>query len=99
MLSLEKARVRWFLSLDYNDIPEVIKAKGQRTYRSMILEGDEIDFSGGFTELHTKAYSDILEGNGYGLETARPSINAVHTIRNAKPVGLAGDYHPNLKKL
>lgn len=99
MLSLEKARVRWFLSLDYNDIPEVIKAKGQRTYRSMILEGDEIDFSGGFTELHTKAYSDIFEGNGYGLETARPSINAVHTIRNAKPVGLAGDYHPNLKKL
>ncbi len=96
-LQLEKARVRWFLSLDYNDIPEEVKAKGQRTFRSISVEGEEIEFSGGFTDLHTRSYEEILKGNGYGLSDARPSIQTVFNIRNAAPVGLKGDYHPLLR--
>lgn len=99
LLVLKKARVRWFLSLDYDDIPEPVKKTGQRTYRSFSLEGEEIDFSGGFTDLHTTAYSEILAGRGFGLSEARPSINTVYAIRNAKPVGRLGDYHPLLNKL
>lgn len=99
LLLLEKARVRWFLSLDFNDIPEKIKASGQRTYRSMALEGEEIDFSGGFTELHTAAYRNILDGKGFGLDDARPSINTVYAIRNARPVGRVGEYHPVLNEI
>ena len=97
-LELEKARVRWFLSLDINDVPEKVRATGQRTYRSITVEGKEIEFSGGFTELHTISYQKILAGKGFGLEDARQSINTVFQIRNAKPVGLKGDYHPFLKK-
>ena len=97
-LELEKARVRWFLSLDINDVPERIRATGQRTYRSITVNGKEIEFSGGFTELHNISYQKILTGNGFGLEDARQSINTVFQIRNAKPVGLRGDYHPFLNK-
>ncbi len=93
-LQLEKARVRWFLSIDYNDIPEVAKAAGQRTWRSITVEGKEIEFSGGFTDLHTVTYQDILSGGGFGVEDARNSIVAVHQIRTQTPVGLIGDYHP-----
>ncbi len=97
LLILEKTRVRWFLSLDYNDIPEKVKQRGLRTYRSLQLEGEEIDFSEGFTELHTEAYKEILAGRGFGLDDARPSINVAYQIRNAAPVGKKGDYHPLLK--
>ncbi len=97
-LELEKARVRWFLSLDINDIPEKVRATGQRTYRSITVAGKEIEFSGGFTELHTTSYQKILAGKGFGLEDARRSINTVFQIRNANPVGLKGEYHPFLKK-
>lgn len=97
LLILEKARVRWFLSLDYNDIPEKVKQRGLRTYRSLQLEGEEIDFSEGFTELHTETYKEILAGRGFGLDDARPSINVAYQIRNAAPVGKKGDYHPLLK--
>jgi UDP-N-acetyl-2-amino-2-deoxyglucuronate dehydrogenase len=83
-LELEKARVKWQLSLDINDIPKDVLAKGQRTYRSITVEGEEIEFSGGFTDLHTIAYQNILEGKGFGLEDARNSINIVHQIRNVK---------------
>lgn len=93
-LQLEKARVRWFLSIDYNDIPEDVKAAGQRTWRSITVEGKEIEFSGGFTDLHTVTYQDILSGGGFGVEDARNSIVAVHQIRTQMPVGLVGDYHP-----
>lgn len=99
LLLLEKARVRWFLSLDYEDIPGEVKARGQRTFRSLELEGEEIDFSGGFNDLHTTAYREIIDGKGFGLNDARPSINTVYVIRNAKPVGLVGDYHPLLNNL
>ncbi len=97
-LHLEKARVRWYLCLDENALPEEIKEKGQRTFRSIQVEGDEIEFSGGFTDLHTVSYQKILEGKGYGLNEARESIQTVFDIRNSKPVGLKGDYHPFVKK-
>jgi len=96
-LELERARVRWFLSLDYNDIPADIKNTGQPTYRSITVDGDEIEFSGGFTDLHTLSYQDILSGGGFRLEEARNSINTVFHIRNSKPLGLRGDYHPMLR--
>lgn len=78
----EKAKVKWYLSINYDLIPEEIKAKGQRTYRSITVDGDEIEFSGGFTELHTESYKEILNGGGFGLEDARKSIEIVHEIRS-----------------
>ncbi len=98
-LELEKARVRWFLSIDYDDIPKDIKKNNQRTYRSITVDGKEIEFSGGFTDLHTISYEKILEGKGFGLETGRRSIQAVYNIRNSTPIGLKGDYHPIIKKI
>lgn len=96
-LEFEKARVRWFLSINADALPEHIKAKGLTTYRSMTLEGEEIEFSGGFTELHNKSYQAVLDGNGFGLEEARQSLEIVHQIRNSTPIGLKGDYHPFAK--
>lgn len=96
-LQLKNARVRWYLSLDYNDVPEEAKLNGKRTYRSITVEGDEIEFSGGFTDLHTQTYTDILHGGGFGVEVAKPCIHLTHDIRNAEVVGLTGDYHPLLK--
>ena len=96
-LKLKNANVRWFLSVDYNDIPEEIKAKGQRTFRSITVEGDEIEFSEGFTNLHNLSYIEILKGNGFGLEETKKSIQTVYTIRNSAPIGLKGDYHPFCK--
>jgi UDP-N-acetyl-2-amino-2-deoxyglucuronate dehydrogenase len=96
-LELENARVRWFLSLDYNDIPDPFKVNGQRTFRSIIVDGEEIEFSEGFTDLHTLSYQEILKGRGFGLKEARQSVETAYTIRNSNPVGLKGDYHPILK--
>ena len=93
-LEFERARVRWFLSINEDVLPQEIKEKGQRTYRSITIEGEELEFSGGFTDLHTKVYEGIIDGNGYGLEDARQAIEIVHYIRNAEPVGLKGEYHP-----
>jgi UDP-N-acetyl-2-amino-2-deoxyglucuronate dehydrogenase len=97
-LEFERARVRWFLSINYDLLPQEIKAKGQRTYRSITIEGEELEFSDGFTDLHTKVYRGVLEGNGYGLEDARQAIEIVHDIRIKSPIGLKGDYHPLAKK-
>ena len=96
-LELENARVRWFLSLDSNDIPQSYKENGQRTFRSITIDGEEIEFSSGFTDLHTLTYKEILAGKGFGLNEARQSVETAYTIRNSKPVGLKGDYHPLLK--
>jgi len=96
-LEFEKARVRWFLSINYDVLPNKIKAKGQRTYRSIKIEGEELEFSGGFTDLHTRVYKDILDGKGSGLEDARQAIEIVHDIRKATQVGLKGEYHPLAK--
>ena len=97
VLHLKNARVRWFLSVDYNDIPKSVKEQGQRTYRSITVNNKEIEFSNGFTDLHTKSYQEILKGNGYGAEDARKSIEIVHNIRTSKISALTGDYHPLLK--
>jgi UDP-N-acetyl-2-amino-2-deoxyglucuronate dehydrogenase len=83
-LEFERARVRWFLSIDETDLPDDIKAKGQRTYRSITIDNEEIEFSVGFTELHTESYKNILQGKGFGLEDAKQSIQIVHDIRNAE---------------
>jgi len=95
-LMLKNARVRWFLSLDYNDIPESIKSTGARTYRSLKLNGEEFEFSEGFTDLHTLSYKHILEGNGFSVSEAEAGIRLTHQIRNLSPVAPSGDYHPFL---
>ncbi len=97
LLSLEKANIRWFLSIDYNDIPEEIRKTGKRTYRSLTLGDQQIEFSDGFTDLHTESYRNIIDGHGFGINDARQSVNIVYKIRNQVPVGLKGDYHPILK--
>ena len=96
-LELENARVRWFLSIDYNDIPDSVKKNGKRTYRSITVDGEEIEFSEGFADLHTMTYKEILAGRGFGLKEAKQSVETAYTIRNAKPIGLQGEYHPLLK--
>lgn len=98
-LEFQKARVRWFLSIDFDDIPKEIQASGQRTYRSITVNKKEIEFSGGFTDLHTISYKNILRGNGFRLEEARNSTNTVFHIRNTKAIGLKGDYHPLAKNV
>lgn len=98
-LQLERARVRWFLSIDYQDIPESYKSKGQRTFRSITVDGEEIEFSGGFTDLHTNSYKEILAGRGFGVDASRNSIETVYSIRNSSPIGLKGDFHPMIKNL
>jgi len=98
-LLLKRARIRWFLSLDYNTLPKQARENDQRTFRSVTIEGEEIEFSGGFTDLHTIAYQDILRGKGFGREAARSSIEMCYSIRNSKPTGLKGDYHPILKSI
>jgi len=93
-LEFERARVRWFLSINADTLPEAVKAKGGRTYRAITIGDEAFEFSEGFTELHTISYRDILGGGGFGLEDAQAAIQIVHDIRNEKPVGLVGDYHP-----
>lgn len=96
-LEYEKARVRWFLSVDYKYVPQSAKENGMRTYRSITVDGEEIEFSGGFTDLHNRSYEEILAGRGFGLEENRVAIETVSHIRNAAPAGLVGSYHPFLK--
>jgi UDP-N-acetyl-2-amino-2-deoxyglucuronate dehydrogenase len=97
-LELERARVRWFLSVDAETLPTEIRKKSQTTYRSILLNGKEIEFSEGFTNLHTELYKNILAGNGQGIKEAQQSLEIVHAIRHAQPLGLQGDYHPFAKK-
>ena len=96
-LEFERARVRWFLSINYDVLPEEIKAKGMRTYRSITIDGEELEFSKGFTELHTKSYQAILDGKGFRISESKKAIEIVHQIRHAEPIGLKGDYHPFAK--
>ncbi len=98
ILELKKARIRWFLSINKETLPSEIQEKGQTTYRSISIEGEEIEFSEGFTDLHTRSYEEILKGKGFEINEARKSIEIVHQIRNQTPVGLKGNYHPFAKK-
>lgn len=83
-IELENADVNWFLSIDENDLPQHIKNQNKRTYRSIKISEEEIEFSEGFQDLHTKVYKEVLAGNGLGINDARPSIELVHQIRNSK---------------
>jgi len=83
-LKLERANVNWVLSVDYENIPEHVRATGARTYRAVIINEEEFEFSGGFTELHNKSYEQIIRGEGFKIEETLPSIKIVHEIRNAK---------------
>lgn len=98
-LEYENARVRWFLSVDVNHVPSSHLAAGQRTFRSITVDGEEIEFSGGFTDLHVRSYEEILAGRGFGLEANRTAIETVSSIRNSVPIGLRGEYHPFLERL
>lgn len=98
-LEFEHARVRWFLSVNYDYIPQEVKIAGQRTYRSITVDGNEIEFSGGFTDLHTKSYNHILSGQGFGLEEARKSIEIVSNIRNQNIVTNSSNAHPFVTKI
>ena len=98
-LEYERARVRWLLSIDVEDVPEGGRAQGKRTYRSITCDGEQIEFSGGFTDLHTRSYEEILIGKGFGLDENRVAIETVADIRNSTPKGLHGDYHPFLKSV
>jgi len=98
-LEFKHAKVRWFLSVNYDYIPEAVKATGQRTYRSITVDGNEIEFSGGFTDLHTLSYQHILNDGGFGLEEARKSIEIVSEIRNQDVVVNSSDVHPFVSKV
>jgi len=93
-LELERARVRYFLSINAETLPDEARKLGVRTWRTILVDGESFEFSDGFTDLHTKSYEQILAGKGFSLSEARPCIQMVHDIRNAHPVGLKGDYHP-----
>jgi UDP-N-acetyl-2-amino-2-deoxyglucuronate dehydrogenase len=98
-LELEHARVRWFLSIDPGTLPEAVQAKGQRTFRSIRIDGEELEFSEGFTDLHSATYRDILGGGGFGLDEARPAISLVHDIREASPAPDSARAHPLARSL
>jgi UDP-N-acetyl-2-amino-2-deoxyglucuronate dehydrogenase len=80
-LHLERARVNWLLSIDYNQLPEDVKKQGKRTFRTLKMEGEEIEFSDGFTELHTHSYQEIFKGNGFGLSDCKKAIEIVSGMR------------------
>lgn len=97
-LEFERAKVRWFLSIDYDTLPEELKILGKRTYRSMEIEGEQIEFSDGFTELHTESYRQILNNKGFKIHESEQAIQIVHDIRTMQPIGLVGEYHPFANK-
>ena len=97
-IELQNAVVRWYLSIDKSDLPTEVAARNQTTYRSITIDGKEIEFSGGFTDLHTVVYREILGGGGFGLEAARPSVELAHDIRNATPIGINDRAHEFARK-
>jgi UDP-N-acetyl-2-amino-2-deoxyglucuronate dehydrogenase len=97
-IELENARVRWFLSVDVNDLPEVAVASGKKTFRSITVDGQEVEFSEGFTDLHTRVYEETLAGRGFGIQDARPSIELTHRIRTSPISALDSLAHSFLKK-
>ena len=97
-IELEHARVRWFLSVDAQDLPFPVKAGGKTTFRSITVDGEEIEFSEGFTDLHTRVYEETLAGRGFGIAQARPSITLTHAIRTAVLSPMDEFVHPYMKK-
>jgi UDP-N-acetyl-2-amino-2-deoxyglucuronate dehydrogenase len=97
-LEYAQARVRWFLSIDVNDVPDAERSKGKRTFRALTAAGENIEFSDGFTDLHTRSYEAILRGQGFGLEENRVAIETVARIRTAE-MSRSGDVHPFVARL
>jgi UDP-N-acetyl-2-amino-2-deoxyglucuronate dehydrogenase len=99
-MEFERARVRWFLSVDASYLPDKIKQRGQMSYRSILIDGKELDFTNGFIDLHTVSYQHILLGKGFGLDCAKPSIEIVHAIRHTEcSTGLVSeDKHPFVRE-
>ena len=97
-VEFERAQVKWFLSVDERDLPVKIEPGQPKTYRSITVDGEEIEFSGGFTDLHTRVYEQTLAGNGFGLDDARPSIELAYNIRNTKVSRIDALAHPFLQK-
>jgi UDP-N-acetyl-2-amino-2-deoxyglucuronate dehydrogenase len=98
-LELKNANVKWFLSIDKNDLPRKTVEDKKQTFRSITVDGEEIQFSEGFTDLHTKVYERTLAGNGFGISEARPSIKLAYDIRTALIVPKTENMHPNIKKV
>ena len=98
-LEYDRARVRWFLSVDAAFLPVDAQVAEQRTFRSITVDGHEVEFSGGFGDLHTISYQQILDGSGFGIEDNRAAVETVSRIREMEPVGPKGMYHPCLEKL
>jgi UDP-N-acetyl-2-amino-2-deoxyglucuronate dehydrogenase len=88
-LECERADISWFLSLDRNDLPEGVKGK-KTTFRSIKVDGEEVEFSEGFADLHTRSYEEIVTGRGFGLDEVRPSIDIVSIFRTAPIVSSNG---------
>lgn len=97
-LELEWARVRWFLSVDYDDLPASVREQGGYAYRSITIDGEELDLSAGFAELHTEVYRDILDLGGFGIQDARPSIELVYNVRHSRESSANGLVHPMLRR-
>jgi UDP-N-acetyl-2-amino-2-deoxyglucuronate dehydrogenase len=97
-LELERARVKWFLSVDNRDVPREVRAAGKTTFRSISVDGEEVEFSEGFTDLHTRVYDLTIAGKGFGIEDARPSIELVHEMRNTPVTVASADLHPLLQR-
>jgi len=93
-IEYENARVRWFLSIDSQDLPNTCIKTNQRTYRSITIDKEEVEFSGGFTDLHTLSYQQILSGNGFGCEDTRVAIQTVHDIRSSNLAAAPTVLHP-----
>ncbi len=98
-MELENANVRWFLSIDKNDLPKEAVESGKTTFRSIKIDDEELEFTGGFTDLHTVVYKDIIAGGGYGIDDAFPSIDSVYRIRFTKTSEINDFAHPYLYKL
>ena len=96
-LEMPQARVRYFLSINSDTLPNEARAAGKTTFRSITVDGDEFEFSQGFTDLHTRSYEEVLAGRGFRIAEAKECIQTVYDIRHAQPVGLTGDYHPMAK--
>jgi len=96
-IALARARVRWFLSVDAKDLPFAPEPGGRATYRSITVDGEEVEFSEGFTDLHTVVYREVFAGRGHGIDDVRPSIALAHAIRTAEPVSPGDDAHPKLR--
>ncbi len=99
VLELQTARVRWFLSIDAEDLPQECRSAGGYAFRSMSVDGTEIEFSPNFTDLHTKVYEDVLAGKGFGIADARPAIQLGYDIAHQDVTSNWRDAHPQLKNI